>query len=50
MEEFINLLHGSISENEYALKFTLLFRYAQPVVADSKAKMSRFLTSTFELV
>lgn len=33
-----------MSVREYYLKFTQLFKYAPAMVADSKARMSKFLT------
>ena len=40
--EFINLRQGNMKVKEYSLKFTQLTRYAPHVVADSRAKMSKF--------
>ncbi|KAF3671689.1 hypothetical protein FXO38_06466 [Capsicum annuum] len=37
------LLMGSMSVREYSLKFTQLARYAQPMVANFRARMSKFV-------
>lgn len=50
MKEFINLHQGSMSVKEYALKFTQLSKYAPTMVADSRDKMSRFMSGVFNLV
>ncbi|KAF3631183.1 hypothetical protein FXO38_26766 [Capsicum annuum] len=42
--EFINLKKGNMSVNEYSLKFTHLARYAPHVVANSRSKMSKFVS------
>ncbi|XP_049358616.1 uncharacterized protein LOC125823265 [Solanum verrucosum] len=44
VEEFINLRKGSMSVQEYALKFTQLSKYAPSMVADPRDGMSRFVT------
>ena len=36
--------------NEYALKFTQLSKYTPTMVADSRAKMSRFMSGVSDLV
>lgn len=41
--EFINLRQGNMFVQEYSLKFSQLARYAPYVVADSRAKMSKFV-------
>lgn len=35
---------------KYALKFTQLFKYAPTIVADSKARMSKFISGGFKMV
>ncbi|XP_049378026.1 uncharacterized protein LOC125842750 [Solanum stenotomum] len=42
-QEFMNLWQGSMSVQEYGLKLTQLSRYAPYMVANSKARMSKFL-------
>ena len=44
MLEFIKLRQGNMMVKEYSLKFTQLSRYAPYVVADSRAKMSKFVS------
>ncbi|WMV54845.1 hypothetical protein MTR67_048230 [Solanum verrucosum] len=39
-QEFINLKYGSMSVQEYELKFTQLSRYAPHMVADPRAQMT----------
>ena len=39
-----------MSVQECALKFTLLSRYAPPMVADPRDEMSRFVSGVFDLV
>ncbi|WMV24398.1 hypothetical protein MTR67_017783 [Solanum verrucosum] len=48
--EFINLHQGNMSVNDYALKFTQLYRYAHTMVADSRARMSKFVSGVSEMV
>ena len=43
--DFINLRQGSMSVREYSLKFTQLTRYAPHVMADSRSKMSKFVSA-----
>ena len=50
IKEIINLYQVSMSVKDYALKFTQFYKYAPTVVADSSAKMSRFLTSMFDII
>ncbi|XP_049360181.1 uncharacterized protein LOC125824875 [Solanum verrucosum] len=50
VEELINLRQGSMSVQEYDFKFTQLSKYAPSMVADSRDKMSRFLTGVSDLV
>ncbi|KAF3651801.1 putative auxin-induced protein 5NG4-like [Capsicum annuum] len=42
--EFINLRQGNMTVGEYSLRFTQLARYAPHVVADNRAKMSKFVS------
>ncbi|PHT30800.1 Carotenoid 9,10(9',10')-cleavage dioxygenase 1, partial [Capsicum baccatum] len=42
--EFINIKKGNMIVIEYSLKFTQLARYAPHVVAESRAKMSKFVS------
>lgn len=48
--EFINLRQGSMSVKEYPLKFTQLARYAPHVVANSRSKMSKFVSGVSDSV
>ena len=50
MLEFINLEQGYIIVKEYSIKFTQLARYAPYVVADSRAKMSKFVSGVNDSV
>jgi len=50
VEEFINLRQGSMSVEEYSLKFTLLSKYAPYSVSNLRDKMSRFVTGVSNLV
>ena len=49
MQEFINLRQGSMSLKEYSLNFTKLSMYAPTMVADSRAKMNKFVIGIFDL-
>ena len=44
MLEFINLRQGNMTVKKYSLKFTQLARYAPHMVADSRAKMNKFVS------
>ena len=44
MREFMNLKQGNMSVREYSLKFTRLSKYASVVVANSRAKMSQYMS------
>ena len=46
----MNLRQGSISVQEYGLKFNQLSRYASQMVVDPKAKMSKFLFGVSDFV
>jgi len=50
MKEFINLHQGSMRIREYALKFTQLSKYAPTMVADSRAKMSKFVSGVSKMM
>ena len=50
IEEFINLRQGNMSVEEYALKFSMLSRYAPSLVSNSREEMSRFVTGESDLV
>ncbi|PHT36532.1 hypothetical protein CQW23_24232 [Capsicum baccatum] len=50
MLEFINLKLGNLSVKEYFLNFTQLARHAPHVIADSKSKMSKFVSSVSDSV
>ena len=50
MEEFINPKHGSLSVKEYALKFTLLSKYAPSLVSNLRDLMNTFMMWVSELV
>jgi len=49
-QEFMNLRQGTMSVQEYRLKFTQLSRYAPHMVADPRAQMSKFLFGVSHLV
>jgi len=48
--EFINLRQGNMSVKDNALKFTQLSKYAPSSVADSRARMSKFVSTVSEMV
>ena len=48
--EFINLKKGNITVREYSLRFTQLARYAPHVVAENRAKMSKFVSGVNDSV
>ncbi|KAH0720208.1 hypothetical protein KY290_005124 [Solanum tuberosum] len=48
--EFINLKQGSMSVKEYALRFTQLSKYAPSIVADSRSRVSKFVSGVSYLV
>ncbi|XP_049405072.1 uncharacterized protein LOC125868481 [Solanum stenotomum] len=50
MQKFINLRQGCMSVKEYALKFIQLSKYATTIVADSRAKMDKFVMGVSDLV
>jgi len=50
IEEFINLRQGNMSVEEYALKFSMLSRYAPSLVSNCREEMSRFVTGVSDLV
>ncbi|WMV59086.1 hypothetical protein MTR67_052471 [Solanum verrucosum] len=49
-QEFMNLRQGSMTVQDYGLKFTLPSRYAPHMVADPTTQMSKFLFGVFDLV
>lgn len=49
-DKFMNLRQGSLSMREYSLKFTQLSKYALEIVAEARARMSRFTYGVLELV
>ena len=50
MEEFINLNQGNMSDEEYALKFSTLSRYAPSLVSNPRDEMSHFVMGVADLV
>ncbi|KAK4731662.1 hypothetical protein R3W88_024650 [Solanum pinnatisectum] len=50
MQEFINLHQGGMSVKEYSLKFTQFSKYGPTLVADSRAKMNKFVVGISDLV
>ena len=50
MQEFINLRQGGMSVKEYILKFTQPSQYAPTMVANSRAKMNKFVMRISDLV
>ena len=48
VEEFINLKQGSMTVNEYSMKFLKLLSYATSLVSNSRDEMFRFLTGIAE--
>ena len=50
IQEFINLRQGGMNVKEYSLKFTQLSTYAPTMVADSRAKMNKFVLGISDLV
>nr|XP_004237286.1 uncharacterized protein LOC101250208 [Solanum lycopersicum] len=50
IQEFINLDQGDMSIKDYSLKFTQLSKYAPTIVADSSAKMNKFVNGISDLV
>ncbi|WMV23999.1 hypothetical protein MTR67_017384 [Solanum verrucosum] len=48
--EFINLCQGNMNVKEYALKFIQLSNYAQTMVSDSRARMSKIVSGASDLV
>ena len=44
LREFMNLRQCSMSVREYSLKFTKLSKYASTIIANPRAKMSRFMS------
>ena len=50
MEDFINILQGNMSVEEYSLKFTMWSRCASSLVYNSRNEMSRLVTSVDDIV
>ena len=50
MQEFINLHQVGMCVKEYSLKFTQLSKYAPTMVADSRAKINKFVMEISDLV
>ncbi|XP_049369929.1 uncharacterized protein LOC125834819 [Solanum verrucosum] len=50
VEEFINLRQGSMSVEEYSLKFTLLSKYVPYLVSNHRDETSRFVIGVSDLV
>ncbi|XP_049348530.1 uncharacterized protein LOC125813083 [Solanum verrucosum] len=50
VKDFINLRQGSMSVQEYSLKFTLLTMYAPSLVSNSRDEMSRYVKGVSNLV
>ncbi|WMV51096.1 hypothetical protein MTR67_044481, partial [Solanum verrucosum] len=48
--EFINLRQGNMSVKEYALKFTKFCKYVLFIVADLRARMSKFVSGASEMI
>ncbi|XP_049356980.1 uncharacterized protein LOC125821605 [Solanum verrucosum] len=48
--EFMNLRQGNMSVKEYSLKFTQLSKYAPTLVANSRARMNKFVIGVSGLV
>ncbi|WMV54562.1 hypothetical protein MTR67_047947 [Solanum verrucosum] len=48
--ELINLRQGNMSVKEYALKFTHLAKHALTMAADSRARISEFVSGVSDLV
>jgi len=48
--EFMNLRQGNMSVKEYSLKFTQLSKYAPTLVANSRARMNKFVMGVSDLV
>ena len=49
VEEFINLKQGNKSVEEYALKFSMLYRYSLFIVSNPRDEISRFVTGVNDL-
>ena len=50
VDEFINLRQGSMSVEEYSLKFILLSKYVPSLVSNHRDEMSRFVIGVDDLV
>ena len=49
-KSFINLFQGCINLREYSLKFTQLSKHAPTIVADSTAKLSKFVAGVSDML
>lgn len=50
IEEFMNLRMSSMTVKEYCLKFNQLAKYGPDLISDTRACMSKFVTSVSSLV
>lgn len=50
MFQFINLKKGNMRVKEYSLEFTQLARYASTMVANSRARMSMFVSGVLKYI
>lgn len=50
VKEFINLKQGNMFIKEYSLKFIQIARYAPEMVAEPRARMSKFVLSISKTV
>ena len=48
--EFINLIQGNMSVEEYSLKFSTLSRYSPSLVSNPRDEMSHFVIGVADLV
>jgi len=48
--EFINFRQGKLSVKDYALMLTQLLKYAPSLVADSRPRMSKFVSGVSDLL
>lgn len=48
--EFINVLQAGMTVQEYCLKFSQLSKYSPIIVANHRARMSKFVLGAFSLV
>lgn len=50
IHDFINLKQGGMSVRKYTIKFAKLAKYSSLINFDSMARMSKFISSVFDLV